>query len=218
MKQKPRMHRIILLSLSLLSFGAATQAQTLKEFFKDNNVPLFYYGIDYTRARLIDDANANENDIKERQYNGINDLIVSEAKKYNVKDALHHSNVDHDLGFVSKRNTSVNSALIKSSSSSDYHRLKEDSINSLVKGFDFGDKKGIGLILVCEAMSKSEKAAAYWVTFVDIANKKVLMTERVEAKTGMGFGFRNYWATTVKSLFEEIEKKKYKEWVAKYGV
>jgi hypothetical protein len=67
-------------------------------------------------------------------------------------------------------------------------------------------------------MSKSDKGAAMWVTLIDMKAKKVLMTERLEGKTSMGFGFRNYWAIPVHSVLEEIEKKKYKEWKAKYGV
>jgi hypothetical protein len=218
MKQVSRLHRYVFLSVCLLSFQLSLQAQTLKEFFNDSNVPLFYLGIDFTKNKLIDDATANEQDIRERQYTGINELVITEAKKFDVKGAFHRNNVDHDLGFVNKRNEAVNAALIKSTSSSDFHRLKEDSITSLVRGFDFGDKKGIGLLLVMEAMSKSEKSCAAWVTFVDMGNKKVLMTERVEGKAGMGFGFRNYWATTVKNFLEAVEKKKYNEWKAKYGI
>ena len=74
----------------------------------------------------------------------------------------------------------------------------------------------MGLLFVVEAMSKSEKAAAVWVTLIDIKSKKVLMTERIESKTSMAFGFRNYWASSIKNLIETIEKKKYKEWKGKY--
>jgi len=143
--------------------------------------------------------------------------VITEAKKYDVKGAFHHNNLDHDLGFVNKRNEKANAAVIKSTSSSDFHRLKEDSIAALVRGFDFGGKKGIGLLIVMEAMSKSEKASAAWITFVDMGAKKMLFTERVEGKGSMAFGFRNYWAATVKNLLEAIEKKKYNEWKAKYG-
>ena len=46
--------------------------------------------------------------------------------------------------------------------------------------------------------------------------KKVLMTERIIAKA-TGIGFRNYWASTIREVIEEIDKKKYKEWRNKYG-
>ena len=198
---------------SLLS----VHAQTLKDVFTSSETPIFYFGIDFTKAKLIDDATANVNDIRDRQYDGINDVVVNEPKKYDLKGAFRKSNIDHDLGFVSKRNTKANTEEIKSTNSGDFHRFKDDDIKTLVSGFDFGDKKGIGLLFVVEAMSKSEKAAAIWVTLIDIKAKKVLMTERLEGKASMSFGFRNYWATTIKNVIEHIEKKKYDEWKAKYG-
>ena len=202
--------------IAILFFSQTASAQTLKEFFNSSEVSALYLGIDFTQAKLIDDATANEMDIRDRQYAGINDLVVTEIKKFDLNSAFHKSNVDHDLGFVAKRNLKADAEKIKSTNTSDYHRLKEDDISTLVKGFDFGDKKGIGILFVMEAMSKSAKSAAIWVTFIDMKAKKVLLTERMEEKTGMSFGFRNYWATSIKKLLDDIEGDKYKQWKAKY--
>jgi hypothetical protein len=43
------------------------------------------------------------------------------------------------------------------------------------------------------------------------------MTERIEVKASAGFGFRNYWASTIKNLIDLIGDKKYKEWKQKYS-
>ena len=217
MKKCKTMNRILFLVLGLLAIQGLVQAQGLKEFFNDQNVPLYYYGIDFTRNKVIDDNSASPEDIVARQYTGINELILSESKKYDVKAAYHRSTFDHDLGTVNKRNQAVNPAQVMSTSSADFHRLNPDSINNIIKGFDFGSAKGIGLVIVMEAMSKSDKASAAWFTLVDIAGKKVLLTERVEGKTGMGFGFRNYWASSIKKMLDEVEKKNYKDWKTKYG-
>ncbi len=192
-------------------------AQTARDVFTNSETPIFYLGIDFSKARLIDDAGANEMDIRDRQFTGINDVIVNEPKKYDLQKAFHKSNIDHDLGLVAKRNEKANAEAIKSTNTGDFHRFKEDDISSLVKGFDFADKKGVGLLFVMEAMSKSKKAAAIWVTLVDMKSKKVLMTERIESSVNMAFGFRNYWASSIRNLIETIEKKKYKEWKSKYG-
>jgi hypothetical protein len=203
---------------SLLLFCGFAQGQTLKEFFSNEGTNAFYVGIDFTKNKLIDDANANSSDIRDRQYTGINELVVTETKKYDLKSAFHRSSgMDHDLSLVNDRNTKANADDIKSTSTADFHRLKEDDIKSLVKSFDFKDKKGLGILLVSEAMSKSDKTIAMWVAFVDMNSKKVLLTDRVEGKVGMGFGFRNNWASSIKSVLEQIEKKKYKEWKAKVG-
>jgi hypothetical protein len=72
-------------------------------------------------------------------------------------------------------------------------------------------------LFVVEGMSKGQKGETIWVTFIDMGAKKMLFTERMEGKTGMAFGFRNYWAAPINDVIKTIEKKKYKEWQAKYG-
>jgi len=205
--------------MSFIFIGVLTQpvfSQTLKEVFSSSETPLLYLGIDFTKARLIDDAVANEIDVRDRQFAGINDVIISEPKKYDLNSAFHKSNVDHDLGPVGKRNLKADAGQIKSTNTSDFHRLKEEDIVSLVKGFEFPDKKGVGVLFVMEAMNKSGKAAAIWVTFIDTKAKKVLLTERIESSTKGGFSFRNLWASSIKNLLDTIEDKKYKEWKNKY--
>ncbi|MEO7768762.1 MAG: hypothetical protein ABIS01_15130 [Ferruginibacter sp.] len=213
-----RMNKLNRLIAFLFLFGTAQNgtAQTVKDVFNSSETPILYLGVDFTMARLIDAAE-NAMDVRDRNYPAINDVIVNEPKKYELSKAFHKSNIDHDLSLVAKRNAKINTEEIKSTNSSDYSRLKEDDISKLVKGFDFGGKKGIGLLIVMEGMSKANKGAAMWVTLVDMQAKKVLLTERMIGKTGIAFGFRNYWANPIRDVVEDIEKKKYKEWKSKYG-
>ena len=192
-------------------------SQTLKDFFNSDATTALYLGIDFTKAKLIDDPKSEASEIRDRQFDGINQLIVTETKKFDLNAAFHKPNIDHDLGAVNKRNEKADAGQLMSTNTSDFHRLKEDDINALVRGFDFGDKKGIGILFVMEAMSKSGKAAAIWVTFVDMKAKKVLLTERMEEKVGMAIGFRNTWASAIKKLLDEIEGDKYKEWKKKFS-
>jgi hypothetical protein len=200
---------LVIASLSL-------KAQSVKDIF-DPSKPIFYYGLDFTKVKIINDAEANANDIVDRQFDGLNDLMVNEAKKYDIAGAVKRADLPNDLGFVSKRNRAVKPDDIKSTNSADYDRLKEADIQTLVSGFDFGDHKGIGLLIVVESLSKSKKAAAMWWTFVDISTKKVLLTQRLEGKTGMAFSWRNYWAVPIKDVIDDVKKKKFNEWKSKYG-
>ncbi len=68
------------LSLILL-FSFTVQAQSLKDFFSNERTNALYLGIDFTLNKVIDDANANTADIRDRQYNAINDLVVDGTKK-----------------------------------------------------------------------------------------------------------------------------------------
>ena len=204
--------------LMVLLCGAVQNltAQNAKQVFSSSETPIVYLGVDFTLAKLID-ATEPALDVRDKSYPAINDLIVSEQKKYDLAAAFHKTSMDNDLSMVTKRNAKINVEEIKSNNQGDYNRLKEDDINKLVAGWDFADKKGVGLIIVMEGMSKAKKGASMRVTLVDKVAKKYLMTERMEGKTGMAFGFRNYWANPIKDVIEEVEKRKYNSWKAKYG-
>ena len=71
-------------------------------------------------------------------------------------------------------------------------------------------------MFIMESMNKASAQASMYVTFIDLASGKVLLTERMTAKAA-GFGFRNYWAKTVYEVLDDIKKSKYKEWKASAG-
>jgi hypothetical protein len=120
---------------------------------------------------------------------------------------------------VNKNIAKANINDIISTNPADFNRFKETDIAAMVKALDLSGKVGIGLVFIMEAMRKVDKKgdAAIWVTLIDMKTKKVLMTERLESKAAGGFGFRNYWASTIKDLIDDIDKKKYNEWRTKYG-
>jgi hypothetical protein len=180
-------------------------AQTLKDVFKSSETQILYLGIDYTQARLINATTGTGVQVRDF-FTPINELVINEPKKYDIQGAFNKSSMNNSLGIIKKRNEKMNAGNIISTESSDYSRLKEEDISNLVKGIDFENKKGLGLLFVVEAM-----------TIVDMGAGKMLMTERMEGETGGGFGFRNYWASTIFDVIETINKKKYKEWKRKYG-
>ncbi len=201
----------------LLCCTYVANAQALKNVFTDSESPILYLGIDFSESRLIDVGDAAA--IRDKFYGSINQVVVDEPKKFDLKSAFKKSSMERDFGAVSKHNATANLNTIISTSSADFNRFKEADVNNIVKGLDLSGKTGVGLLFVMEAMKKEDKKAyaSVWVTLVDMKTKKVLMTERVEARGGGGFGFRNYWASTIKGLIDTIDDKKYKEWQAKYG-
>ena len=208
------------LFIALLFCGVSWSAssQTLNEFFNNSEMHLTYLGIDFTKARLINDPNANSFDVRNKLYTSLNNLVINEPKKFDIAGAFHKSNVGSDLSAVNARTEKINAEEIISANTEDFYRLKEADINSVVKALSLGGKTGIGLLFVMEGMKKQGKNgdASIWVVLIDMKSKKVLMTERFENKA-TGIGSRNYWASTIKATLADIEKKKYKEWKSKYG-
>lgn len=201
------------LAFSLLCI--VVKAQTLSEVLNNKETPIYYFGIDFTKAVLIGDANANAKDIIERQFAGINDLIVNEPKKYDIAGAFRRSEMNSDLSFVAKRNEKTNESKLISTNTEDYNHLTEADVKAVINSFNTGGKTGTALLFVVDGMSKPKKAVSAWVTLFDAKTKKILLTERVEGAVGMGFSFRNYWATGFKKIIDNIQSKKYKEWASK---
>lgn len=213
-----RTHKLSWLFAFVLMIGISSTSfsQTLKEVFNNSESPLTYLGIDFSKAKLLDIGNAD--DIRNRLYGSINELIVMEPKKFDLKGAFRKSDISHDFSAVNKTNSKVSPNDIISTNPSDFDRFKETDIIAIVKELELSGKDGVGLLFVMETMRKIDKKgdAAIWVTLVEMKTKKVLMTERIIVKA-TGIGFRNYWASTIKEVIEEIDKKKYKEWRTKYG-
>ncbi len=101
-----------------------------------------------------------------------------------------------------------------STNTADETRLKQEDIEKMVKQYDFSGKKGVGLIVFMESLSKTSENGSMWVTFVDMDTKKLILTERMVGKA-MGFGFRNYYAYTVYKVIQDIKKNKLSAWRSK---
>ena len=202
--------------LLLLAGTQPAGAQTLKEFFNSSEVPLTYLGVDFTQAKVLNDIAANAMDIRDRQFAAINQVIVNEPKKYDFQQTFSKTTVTNDISFVNAKNAKVDAEKIIASGEVKEDRFTNATIESIVKGYSFSGKKGIGLMFIMETMNKASATASMYVTFIDLASGKVLLTDRVTAKAA-GFGFRNYWAKTVDAVLKDIAKSKYKEWKAKAG-
>jgi hypothetical protein len=211
MKNKIKTFRWAILFF-LSPFYLQAQDLSAKAFFNSDAVPAVFLGIDFTQAKLINDDLSNATVIQSQQFNGINDLVVHENKKYDVQDAYHRTNWTTDVKEVESRNSKSSPDQLKSSNDADLTRLNQSDIEKLVKNFDFSDHKGYGVLLVMEGMDKTQKMATIWFTLVDMGAKKVLVTDRVEGKLGSGFGFRNYWASAIKNAISKAKSKHYDQW------
>ncbi|HET7000746.1 MAG TPA: hypothetical protein VFI33_05545 [Puia sp.] len=190
------------------------QAISAKAFFNTDTISAVYLGIDFTLAKLINDPESNPTVIQSQQFNGINYLIITENKKYDIQKAYHRINWIVDTKEVEARNNKANPDQLKSTDDGDLTRLSTTDIDKLVSNFNYGTHKGYGVLLIVEGLDKTKKLATIWFTLINMDAKKVLTTERVDGKLGSGFGFRNYWASAIKKAINEVEDKKYKQWKA----
>ena len=220
MKRTQKLNWFIAVLLFLGSSNASFAQTTIKDFFNNNGIAIAYLGIDYYKARLINDPGSNPSDIKNRLFASMNEVVVTEGPKhFDIAGAFSRGSfVNSDITAVTARNEKINANDISSANTSDFSRLTEADIAAEVKTLNLKDKNGVGLVFIMEGMKKEEKKSygSVWVTLIDMKTKKVLMTERLEQEAA-GFGFRNFWVSIIKKSLVEIEKKKYKLWKSKYG-
>lgn len=204
------------LTFLLCSVSGRSQTLSAASFFQNDTVSALYLGIDFTKARLINDENSKVDIIQGRQFNGINDLMIKESKKYNFQGAYRRKNWTVDISEVEKRNQFADPDSLKSSNDSDLHWMKKPDAERLVSGFNFGDHKGYGILLVVEGMDKPKRIMTVWYTLIDMEQKKVLFSYLLQGGVLGGFGFRNYWASAINSTIIYIDNKCYAEWKERF--
>lgn len=179
--------------------------------------PMTWLGVDFSEVRFIGPATGwgevstkSPTEMRDKYFPEWNSLIINEFEKFKIEDAVARLELDKNIDAVSKANEKTNKKELFSENISDYQSLDEETIKSMLKKYDFSGKDGLGFLLVAEGMSKGREEASYWATFVDMRTKKVLFTKRITGKA-LGFGFRNYWAGSMKNVFKTM-KKEFKNW------
>jgi hypothetical protein len=205
---------LTILFITLLGVNTnISSAQSVADVFK-SETPVTWLGVDYSDMRFIGPLDVSSSQLDDYA-KVLNDLYVRETKKYNLASAFDKQTITNNLSYVEKANAAMNTDKITSSDSKDMTRYTAETISKIVKAYNIKES-GIGLVYITEALSKNEQEGAYWVTFIDMKNGSVLMTERVKGKAG-GFGFRNYWAGSFYSSLKQIKGSSYKEWRKKYA-
>ena len=188
-------------------------AQTVADIFK-SETPITWLGVDYSDMRFIGPLDINTSQLDEYAKT-LNDLFLREPKKYDVAVPFDKQTVTSNLKYVEKANAAMNTDQVLSSDSKDMTRFSMETVAKKVSTYGLNEK-GIGLVYITEALNKNDQEAAYWVTFVNMADGKVLLTERVTGKA-VGFGFRNYWAGSFYGTLKQIKGSLYKDWKKKYS-
>ena len=203
-----------ILFLLAATFTMSGFAQTKSDIF--GSVPITWLGLDFTHLKFIggaaqfkDAGTITNGDMRIKYFPAWNNLFIAEQKKYDVAGAVHRDNVVYATE-VTRDVNDKSTADYFTDKPEDYQILNPETIATLVAGYDFKGKTGIGLVLFVEGMSKDKVEASMWVTFVDMGSKKVLLTNRMTGGAG-GFGFRNYWAKAFYNVLGDIEHD-FKKW------
>ncbi len=201
------------LALLFICTSVTTTFAQTKDDILSGNADITFLGLDFSQTKFIGDATQykdagviTNDDFRDKYTAGWNQLFINEQKKYDVAKAIDYKKtITYDLDVTEKANSVLKKDFF-SNDLGDYNKLTADKIAAIVKKYNFQGKKGIGMIIFVEGMSKGKVEASAWVTFVDMGSKKVLLTAYKTGEAG-GFGFKNYWAKAFLSILKDSKLK-----------
>ncbi len=177
------------------------------DFFKTKDIT--WYGIDFSKAKLVGPDFNNPTSIKETFFQSWNTLILKESDKYNLKKFLKKSSIFYNVELVSKRNLSVDENKLITFNSTDA-TLKDTDVNDIVKEYNFDKNEGYGVLLIVENFNKIEETGNFYIVFIDLKTKSILLSKKISGKAG-GIGLRNYWAGAIYNALKKC-KTYYSAW------
>ena len=210
MKLKPIVFMLSIL-LALPVFG-----QDKADVFNPST-EITWLGLDFSGAKFIGDRErlGSESDIR-HLIDAINELMITEADKYNVAAAIQRKTVDNEIEVTNEHNAELDVLAMISADGKDHIHLNRSQVEEIISSYDFKGKSGIGLMFNVESFNKLLEEGSFWITFVNMGSKEVLFTERLTAPPS-GFGMRNFWAGSVNGVLAKIKKKEFENWRKKHG-
>lgn len=207
------MKKIITFSLALIAATTGIKAQSAKDIFSANE--MVWYGLDFTKAKFVGQFDqgfgalpASGMDMRNKWIRQWNDLIAKEPQNFKLRESFRKDNVFYDMNSLNELNTKID---VDKCMSFNTGTISKSEIEAMVKKYTGEKKQGIGLAFIVENFNKGTEMADVYVTFFDIATKKVLLCEKESGKA-VGVGMRNYWAGSIKTILKQIANNDYASW------
>lgn len=182
----------LLLATSIVCFGQK------KDFLKDVS-GINFYGVDYSAAKVFGAAETpTEFKIA---FTRINQLFITEAKKYDVGKRLKVKVNQISLNAVDKVNGEIDPEQLMTTKL-DY-TLSEQDIKQVIDALPIQPEPGVGLVIVAKLLNKAEAYGSYQVVFFDTETKEIFEDWATGGKA-RGFGLRNYWAGSIHKVINSL--------------
>lgn len=221
------MKKVMLLMIFLLSLGLFAGAEkrcTVKMFGSRANAAkvfnadgFIFFGIDYSRVRLIGDhghgygTDMDTAYIRDKYFNAFNSVVINERDKYDLSEAVGGKKISYKFENILKINKSADPSRLRAITKTD--PLGTVVIQQMLQKYDtfLGKDLGVGIAIIADQMNKFDKEAYYYVTFFNVSDQRFLFSAYVKGKPG-GFGYRNYWVRPIANIFKDMRKGDWEYW------
>lgn len=163
-----------------------------------------WYGLDYSLVKFIG-LSQDFNDIDRIQsyfFRNWNELILAEAKKYDLYSAFGVRRIDYNMDKAIERSESRSMDGILQL---EPYSIPEARLVELIQVYKDPAVQKTGALFVMETLNKKEQKATMWVVFFDIPTGNTLSV-RHYITSPAGFGFRNYWARPYYNVIRSLAK------------
>lgn len=182
----------LFLSTSLFCFGQGKNA--LKDIQS-----IKFYGVDYSLVKVF---GADESPLQFKDaFRRINELFITEAKKYNVGKQLRKEVTEISLDAVNQVNGNINESELKTSKTK--YSLDKEQIKAAIEALPIQKTPGVGMVFVAQFLDKSKNSGTYEVVFFNTETKEIIEEWITEGKA-RGFGLRNFWAGSIYNALKKL--------------
>lgn len=186
-------NRLLLFYFLLIVLSQPTFSQQIYHLNDIKNIQaITWYGLDFSKGKLENDFK-NPKELIQAFINGWNEYVVS--TQADIRSLLKKEHLDVDLSIVTERNLNF---------SNSKENLTKGIISQNISGYKVHKTEGIGLVFIIDSFDKSTEKAKVWVTFFDIASKKVLLTEQVTGKTKRSSSMVLHWGTAMLDIMSGV--------------
>lgn len=185
---------ILFLFLSTSLFSFAQVESGLKDIQS-----IKFYGVDYSQAKVF---GAEESPTQFKQaFKSINELFMTEAKKYDVGKRLKKEVTEISLDAVNKVNAAIDPAELMTSETN--YTLTKEQVNAAIQALPINKSPGVGMVIVAQMLNKASLKGTYVVVFFNTDTKEIIEEWMAEGKP-RGFGLRNFWAHSIYKVLNDF--------------
>ena len=158
------MKRLLLALAAACSLLTAAAQQT----------PTYVYGIDFSLARV---RGADESDQQFAEaFRRINQLLITEADKYDFARALRQPQLSVDIDPMLQRLDACGYERLRDTK----HAATDEEVRAAIASYELEEQEGTGIVLVALLLDKPSAKALYEMVIFDIATREVRCTWRRE--------------------------------------
>lgn len=151
-----------------------------------------FYGVDFSTVNVIGAGETDEKFLD--AFEGINGLMLSEPKKYNVGKFLDLDVASTDISDAIKQIDKLEDVDFKN------RKQEKISLKKILNAYPSTD--GNVLIIIAKELNKGRNMGHFMAVIFDGESKEIISKANFSGKAG-GFGLRNFWAG---SLYKGMKK------------